>query len=78
MKDIMIDMMVAMMPYMKPVMWVGIIMAIIGLVFILANIFLKMDLQKKYYLVRSNCINNCHFLYSSTNSRLLLKHATYS
>ena len=41
MKDIMIDMMVAMMPYMKPVMWVGIIMAIIGLVFILANIFLK-------------------------------------
>ena len=46
MKDIMIDMMVAMMPYMKPVMWVGIIMAIIGLVFILANIFLKMDLQK--------------------------------
>ncbi|MCW8901300.1 MAG: hypothetical protein OQK75_06290 [Gammaproteobacteria bacterium] len=46
MKDILIDMMVAMMPFMKPVMWVGIVVATIGLLFVIANIVLKMDTQK--------------------------------
>lgn len=46
MKDIMIDMMVAMMPFMKPVMWVGVVVATIGLVFVFANIVFKMDIQK--------------------------------
>lgn len=46
MKDIMIDMMVAMMPFMKPVMWVGVVVATIGLVFVIANIAFKMDMQK--------------------------------
>ena len=46
MKDLMIDMMVAMMPFMKPVMWVGIIVAIIGLTFIATKIIFKMDMQK--------------------------------
>lgn len=46
MKDTMIDMMVAMMPFMKPVMWVGVIVAIIGLTFIATKIIFKMDMQK--------------------------------
>ena len=46
MKDTMIDMMVAMMPFMKPVMWVGVIVAIIGLTFIATKMIFKMDMQK--------------------------------
>ena len=46
MKNVMIDMMVAMMPFMKPVMWVGIVVAILGLFFVLANFVFKMDMQK--------------------------------
>jgi len=46
MKDILIDMMVAMMPFMKPVMWVGIVVATIGLLFVIANIAFKLDIQK--------------------------------
>lgn len=46
MKDTMIDMMVAMMPFMKPVMWVGVIVAIIGLTFIATKMIFNMDMQK--------------------------------
>ena len=46
MKDIMIDMMVAMMPYMKPVMWIGIVVAVIGLLLVASKIIFKMELQK--------------------------------
>ena len=46
MKDMMIDMMVAMMPYMKPVMWVGVISAVLGLVFIVSKFVFKMDMKK--------------------------------
>lgn len=46
MKDIMIDMMVAMMPYMKPLMWVGIVVAVLGLTFIATKFILKMDMTK--------------------------------
>jgi|GEM_PF-1701275 len=46
MKDFMIDMMVAMMPYMKPLMWVGVIMACIGLLFVIANLAFKTKMNK--------------------------------
>ena len=46
--DIMIDLVVAMMPYMKPIMWVSIVSAIIGLMFIVSNFF-KMDTQKIFF-----------------------------
>ena len=46
MKNIMIDMMVAMMPYMKPVMWLGVIVVCIGLLFIIANLLLNKDINK--------------------------------
>ena len=46
MKDLMIDMMVAMMPYMKPVMCIGIIFAVIGLVFIISTFVFKKDMEK--------------------------------
>lgn len=46
MKDFMINMMVAMMPYMKPVMWIGVIVATIGLTIIAVNFIFKKDIQK--------------------------------
>ena len=46
MKDAMIDMMVVMMPYMKPFMWIGVVVAALGLIFILASLVLKSDLHK--------------------------------
>lgn len=46
MKDTMIDMMVMMMPYMKPFMWIGVVVAILGITFILASFALKSDMQK--------------------------------
>ena len=38
MKDFMIDMMVAMMPYMKPLMWLGVVVAAIGLLLVISNL----------------------------------------
>ncbi|VAW58152.1 hypothetical protein MNBD_GAMMA11-863 [hydrothermal vent metagenome] len=46
MRDTMIDMMVMMMPLMKPFMWFAATVAILGLIFIIANIALKKDGQK--------------------------------
>ena len=46
MKDMMIDMMVLMMPYMKPFMWIGVVVAALGLVIIVANYALKSDMHK--------------------------------
>lgn len=46
MKDAMIDMMVTMMPLMKPFMWVGVVFAIIGIAFVVANFVLKSDVHK--------------------------------
>lgn len=46
MKNLMIDMMVALMPYMKPLMWVGIIVATIGLLFVISNLAFKTDMNK--------------------------------
>ena len=42
----MIDMMVMMMPYMKPFMWIGVVVAILGITFIIASFALKSDMQK--------------------------------
>jgi len=41
MKDIMIDIMVTMMPMMKPFMWFSATIAILGFIFILANVIFK-------------------------------------
>jgi len=46
MKDMMIDMMITMMPYMKPFMWVGVVVAVLGIVFIIANYLFKSNMQK--------------------------------
>ena len=46
MKNIMIDMMVTMMPYMKPVMWLGVIVAALGLLFVIANLAFKTNMKK--------------------------------
>jgi len=46
MKDAMIDMMVLMMPYMKPFMWIGVVVALIGIAFIVASFVMKNDMQK--------------------------------
>ena len=46
MKDAMIDMMVLMMPYMKPFMWIGVVVALIGIAFILASFAMKSDMRK--------------------------------
>jgi hypothetical protein len=46
MKNIMIDMMVTMMPYMKPVMWLGVIVTALGLLFVVANIAFNKDIKK--------------------------------
>lgn len=42
----MIDMMVMMMPFMKPFMWIGVVVAVIGIAFVIASFVLKNDLQK--------------------------------
>ena len=42
----MIDMMVVMMPYMKPFMRIGVVVAILGIAFVLASFVLKSDMQK--------------------------------
>ena len=47
MKNIMIDMMVVMMPYMKPVMWIGVIVASIGLLFVIINLAFKINVKKE-------------------------------
>jgi len=46
MRDTMIDMMVMMMPLMKPFMWFGAAIAILGVVFIIANIVFKTESKK--------------------------------
>ena len=45
MKDFMIDLMVNMMPFMKPFLWFGVVVAAIGLLFVLAQALLKSDNQ---------------------------------
>ena len=45
MKDFMIDLMVNMMPFMKPFLWFGVVVAAIGLLFVLAQVLLKSDNQ---------------------------------
>lgn len=42
----MIDMMVMMMPYMKPFMWIGVVVAVLGIAFIIASYALKSDMNK--------------------------------
>lgn len=46
MKNMMIDMMIAMMPYMKPVMWLGVIVAAMGLLFVISNLLFNKDIKK--------------------------------
>ncbi|VAW56372.1 hypothetical protein MNBD_GAMMA07-571 [hydrothermal vent metagenome] len=46
MKDTLIDMMVAMMPLMKPFMWLGVVVAAIGIILIVTNFALKSNMQK--------------------------------
>ena len=46
MKNMMIEMMIAMMPYMKPVMWLGVIVASIGLIFVIANLTFNTNMNK--------------------------------
>lgn len=46
MKDTMIDIMVSMMPLMKPFMWFGVVVAIIGFLFVIAKYALKSDNTK--------------------------------
>ena len=48
MKNSMIEMMVAMMPYMKPLMWLGIVMATIGLLVVLSNMVLHTNINKGF------------------------------
>jgi len=46
MKNVMIEMMVAMMPLMKPVMWIGVIVASIGLLLVISNLAFKTNIKK--------------------------------
>lgn len=46
MKDVMIDIMVSMMPIMKPFMWFGVVVVIIGFIFVLAKFLFKSDNSK--------------------------------
>jgi len=46
MKDMMIDMMVSMMPFMQPFMWLGVVVAILGFMFILVSLLLKSNVSK--------------------------------
>ena len=43
MKDMMINLMVNMMPFMKPFMWIGVVVAAIGLMFVIAKRVFKID-----------------------------------
>jgi len=46
MKDTMIDVMVSMMPFMKPFMWIGVAVAVIGLLLIVVQFTFKSNANK--------------------------------
>ncbi len=46
MRDSLINMMVAMMPLMKPFMWLGVVVAAIGIILVITNFALKSNMHK--------------------------------
>lgn len=46
MKDVLINIMVSMMPLMKPFMWFGVVVAVLGLIFIIAKTLFKGNTDK--------------------------------